>query len=497
MSSKLYIYNTLTKTKELFLPIDKNLIRVYRCGPTVQGRMHIGHAKTYTAFDVVRRYLMHLYGKDNVLYVMNITDVGHLAGDSDDGEDKLQAQAMKENISAFEVAAKYEEMFLRDMASMNILPPDRLPHATQFVRQQIEMISTLIEKKYAYATSDGSVYFDLEYYNQNLPFDSALRYGALSNRKTEEQESSGRINERDEKKSPQDFSLWKSASADDHFMLWLSPWGWGYPGWHIECSAMSKFYLGNTFDIHIGGLDNMFPHHECEIAQSQAANGCEFVRYWMHNNMLNLSGQKMSKSLGNMENMEDLYKIYDPMAIRFFLVQSHYRSQSEFSHEAIEAANSGLQKLKGTIKRLLFATGNSNETSAEIDFNSIQDLDFIRTFIDFMNDDFNTPNALGALFDAVSEVNKELDDKKNLDKLEKYSLGLRFAFDSVLGLNIFDSSSAVNNNVSDKLMGIIAELRKSARENKDYSTSDFIRDELNKNGIELQDTKDGPRWQFK
>lgn len=482
----LKIFNSLSKEKEEFIPINKDLIRLYRCGPTVQGKMHIGHAKTYVAFDVVRRFLIHLYGKSNVLYVMNITDVGHLAGDSDDGEDKLEGQALKENISPFEVAAKYEELFLNDMDKLNIMKPDRLPHASQFVRQQIEMIEILISKNYAYKVDSGSVYFDITNYEINKPFNGSLPYGSLSRRLKDDQINSGRIEVRSEKKDTRDFALWKGATKEEHFMLWLSPWGWGYPGWHIECSAMSKFYLGDTFDIHIGGLDNQFPHHECEIAQSQAANGKPFVNYWMHNNMLNNSGQKMSKSLGNMTDMDDLYKLIDPIAIRF-LIQSHYRSQSEYSFEALEASQKGLLKLKNVLVRLKYLVGEVSE----VDFN---DLDFIKEFIEFMNDDFNTPNAIASLFKGITDLHKLLDQKKiDIDLLKKYYSGFKFSFGDILGLDIFNSIK-IESDVTEKLMKLIFDIRKTAKVNKDYSTSDLIRDELKNAGIDIQDTKDGPRW---
>ncbi|MEO5928337.1 MAG: cysteine--tRNA ligase [Candidatus Kapaibacterium sp.] len=485
----LRIFNTLSRTKEEFVPIDPNLIRMYRCGPTVYSHPHIGHAKSFVSFDVIRRYLMHTYGKEHLLYVMNITDVGHLAGDADEGEDKVEEQARLEHRSPFEIALEYEESFWEDMDRLNMLRPDRTPHATDFIRQQIEAIETLIEKGLAYEVN-GSVYFDITEYERRPVEEGFVPYGGLSNRTTDEQEHGGRVAVKSEKRGPFDFALWKKAD-EKHFMQWLSPWGWGFPGWHIECSVMAKFYLGPTFDIHGGGLDNQFPHHECEIAQSQGANGKPFVRYWMHNNLVTTAGKKMGKSLGNATNMKVLFAKYDPMAIRFFILQSHYRSTLEFNEEAIEAAATGLEKLRKTIARLTeeVAKGGGNGASAE------GNLPFMDAFFAAMDDDFNTPVAIGALFEGIGEVNRLLAaGAPDPHLLHGYVESLTLAFDTILGLNLFVVVEGSDVAIASDLIELLIELRKEARGRKDFAMSDVIRDRLKGLGVALEDTKEGTRW---
>jgi cysteinyl-tRNA synthetase len=484
----LRIYNTLTRTKEEFAPIDPNLVRMYRCGPTVYKHMHVGHAKSYVSFDMVRRYLIHIYGADHVLYVMNITDVGHLADDSDDGEDKMEAQARKENRSPFEIAKYYEESWFSDFDKLNLLRPDRTPHATDFIRQQIEMTEELVAKGLAYVVN-GSVYFDVaEYEGRDLP-KGCVPYGSLSNRKSEDQQHGGRIAVYDEKRAPQDFALWKHA-APEHFMQWYSPWGWGFPGWHLECSVMSQYYLGATFDIHAGGLDNMFPHHECEIAQSQAANGAPFVRYWMHNNMMRIGDAKMGASAGNALTLKQLFERYDPMAVRFFILQSHYRSTLDYNIEAIEAAVTGLEKLRKNVANLRraaaapTANGSHRETPA-----------FMNDFLAAMDDDFNTPVALGALFEGISEINKLLAaGDPDVGTLRSYEAALKIAFDDILGLDLFSREESAGGELTGELIELMIELRKEARARKDFATSDAIRDRLKAIGVILEDTKEGTRW---
>lgn len=484
----LRIYNTLTRTKEDFTPIDPQLVRMYRCGPTVYKHMHVGHAKSYISFDVVRRYLMHVFGAEHVMFVMNITDVGHLADDSDDGEDKMEAQARRENRSPFEIAAFYEESWMSDMARINVLRPDRLPHATDFIRQQIQMAERLIADGLAYE-ANGSVYFDVaEYERRGIP-DGCIPYGGLSNRRSDDQVYGGRIAENQEKRAPQDFALWKAAEPE-HFMQWHSPWGWGYPGWHLECSVMAQYYLGATFDIHAGGLDNMFPHHECEIAQSQSANGVPFVRYWMHNNMVNVGDVKMGGSQGNALNMKELFERFDPIAIRFFVIQSQYRSPLEFGFDAVIAAATGLDKLRKTVARAQKALAgySPNGTAAE-------EPAFMRAFFDAMDDDFNTPVALGALFEGVSELNKLLEAEPRNPAAISATLGaLRIAFDDILGLDLFSRESAGDSAIAGDLVGLLITLRQEARARKDFATSDAIRDRLKEIGVVLEDTKEGTRW---
>ncbi len=486
----LRIYNTLTRSKEEFVPLDPNLIRMYRCGPTVYKHMHLGHAKSYVSFDMIRRYLIYLFGREHLLYVMNITDVGHLANDADEGEDKMEAQARRENRSPFEIAAEYEISWFEDFATLNILRPDRTPHATDFIRQQIEMIESLLQKGLAYHIR-GSVYFDVaEYERRGVP-DGCIPYGALSNRRSEEQQYGGRIALNDEKRAPQDFALWKKAEPE-HFMQWYSPWGWGYPGWHIECSAMSQFYLGSTFDIHAGGLDNMFPHHECEIAQSQSANGAPFVRYWMHNNMMRIGGDKMGESSGNAMSLKSLFEKYDPMALRFFILQSHYRSPLDFNDEAIDAAATGLEKLRRTTERLREAAGRADggDTMQEM-----AAFPFMMSFFAAMDDDFNTPVALGALFEGVSEINKILAAGSVDAALARaYESALRVAFDDILGLDLFAREAGGDLAIAGDLVNLLIDLRKEARARKDFATSDAIRDRLKALGVVLEDTKEGTRW---
>lgn len=500
----LQIYNTLTRSLEPFEPLDPDLVRIYNCGPTVYGDMHIGHAKPYVSFDIVVRWLRHLYGPDRVLYVMNITDVGHLVDDAEEGDDKIEAQARRENRSPYEIAAHYEANFWRDMDLLNCRRPDRTPHATDFVRQQIQMAATLIERGVAYE-SNGSVYFDVDAWSKVEKGEGIVEYGALSNRKVEDQTGGERIGENREKRNQQDFALWKRAE-ENHFMQWYSPWGWGFPGWHLECSVMSTFYLGDTFDIHGGGIENQFPHHECEIAQSQAATGKPFVRYWMHNNMVNVDGKKMGKSIGNTSNVFDLVETYSPMALRFFIAQSHYRSPLEFDRDAIAAAGAGYERLRGTMLRLrehlgdgrsgenrLGGTDGGSTGSAEADR-------FLARFSAAMNDDFNTPVAIGHLFEAVSRLNILLNDGATVDgatldeQLRAYERLLRFGFEEILGLE-FPSTGAADG-VTPALMEMVIELRKKARERKDFETADAIRDGLQAAGVVLEDGKEGTRWRI-
>ncbi|MCB0712471.1 MAG: cysteine--tRNA ligase [Ignavibacteriae bacterium] len=488
----LTIYNTLSRSKEEFHPIDPDLVRMYVCGPTVYGHMHIGHAKSYVSFDIVRRWLMHRYGQEGVLYVMNITDVGHLVGDGEEGEDKVEAQARRENRSPYEIAAYYEESFWDDMKDLNSLMPDRIPHATDFIRQQIKMTEELIAKGVAYE-SNGSVYFDVNAYQQQEKAEGMIPYGGLSNRKVEDQTGGERIEANPEKKNPQDFALWKRAD-EIHFMQWYSPWGWGYPGWHLECSVMSSFYLGKTFDIHGGGIENQFPHHECEIAQSQAVNDAPFVRYWMHHNMVNVSGQKMGKSLGNASNVKELIAEVGAMALRFFIAQSHYRSPLEYDPDAIVAAGSGFERLRGTITRLREVIGSDLETRvAGIDANP-EVKEVFDKFSAAMDDDFNTPVAIGYLFEGVSNLNKLLAaNSQDRSLLEAYNSLFTIAFEQVLGMD-FSAEDGRGGALADDLMRLIIDLRANARETKDFATADQIRDALKDAGVVLEDGKDGTRW---
>ncbi len=490
----LEIYNTLTRKKEEFKPIHPGRIGVYFCGPTVYGDAHVGHAKAYITADIVNRYLRFRYPDRKVTYVQNITDVGHMTDNADvGGEDKLEAQSRKEHKHPMEVAEYYTRRYFEDMDALNILRPDISPRATGHIIEQIELIKELLAKSYAYEAG-GNVYFDVS---------KDKDYGKLSGRKTEEQESSGRVEERSDKRSPQDFALWKRAEKG-HILQWPSPWGMGFPGWHIECSAMSEKYLYYSLpkderdksdymiDIHGGGLENQFPHHECEIAQSECAEGKKFAKYWMHNNMVTTGGVKMGKSLGNSAYLRDLYKQYDPLSLRFTILQSHYRSTTEFTEEAIAAADAGYQKLLGSYHRLVQATKGTERTALRSD-NPLG-----QQFIEAMDDDFNTARALAVLYDLAAETNSAIAAN------EKESLaGLRATWEALAGniLGIIPSIAASNEStpstVTDALVALLIRQRKAARDRRDFATSDAIRKELDAAGIILEDSKEGTTWRLK
>lgn len=476
----LQIYNTLSRKKELFEPVHPDRIGMYFCGPTVYGDSHVGHAKAYITADIVNRYLRFRYPDKKITYVQNITDVGHLTDDADEGEDKLEVQSQKEKKHPMEVAEYYTRRYFEDMDALNILRPDISPRATGHIIEQIELIKELIAKDFAYVV-DGNVYFDVA---------KDKEYGKLSGRKVEEQESSGRVEERSDKRSPQDFALWKRAEKN-HILQWPSPWGMGFPGWHIECSAMSMKYLGESFDIHGGGLENQFPHHECEIAQSECATGHPFVKYWMHNNMVTTGGVKMGKSLGNSAYLRDLFKQYDPLSLRFTILQSHYRSTTEFTEEAITAADAGYQKLLGSYRRLDEATQENTKTELDISH------PIVGQFITAMDDDFNTAKAIAVLYDLATETNNALVS----GEMEKYPSYLKI-WKTLAGdiLGILPTHLSTESNASTALesaMQILIRQRKTARDRRDFAASDAIRKELDEAGILLEDTKEGTTWRLK
>jgi cysteinyl-tRNA synthetase len=478
----LQIYNTLHRKKEEFVPLTPGSAGMYVCGPTVYSDAHIGHAKSYVTFDVVRRYLQFL--GYHVTYVQNITDVGHLTDDADEGEDKMLKKSAEIKQHPMQIAETYTRRFFEDMAALNVLPPDISPRATGHIIEQIEIIKDLIAKGFAYEVN-GSVYFDVT---------KDKEYGKLSGRKTEDQEGQGRVESRSEKRHPNDFALWKKAEKG-HILRWPSPWGEGFPGWHIECSAMSMKYLGETFDIHGGGLENQFPHHECEIAQSECSTGKPFARYWMHNNMVTVDGVKMGKSLGNSSYLRDLYKEYDPMTLRFYLLQSHYRSTTEFKKDAIEAAGVGYAKLLSAYRNLSESMGKSEArplNSAELEH------PLVRQFIEEMNDDFNTPKAIAVLYDLAKETNTLLaEGKPEKAKLENLYLIWNALADRVLGILPISDIGHQTSDVFPAIMGKIIVWRKKAREKKDFAMSDAIRDDLAEAGIILEDSKDGTKWSLK
>lgn len=463
----LKIYNSFTRQKEVFKPIVEGKVGMYVCGPTVYGPPHLGHARTYTNFDVIYRYLM--YSGYKVKYVQNITDVGHLVGDGDDGEDKIQKQAKKEDIDPYEIAYKYETLYFDAMGKLNILKPSISARATGAIPEIIEMVQTILDKGYAYVTKEGNVYFSVRKF---------AGYGQLSHRTLDNNLSGERIAVADDKQAPEDFALWKRAEKN-HLMKWNSPWGEGYPGWHIECSTLSKKFLGKTFDIHGGGIDNIFPHHECECAQSEVANGQKFVNYFIHNNLLTVNGTKMGKSLGNFVTCEELFNEFDPMGVRYFILQFSYRSPMDFTKKAIAEASAQFEKIKETYFRLQKICGSSSKPEGEAE-------QLLNKFTAAMDDDFNTPLAISELLKLVKVATgiSESDAAKAgqlLGALQKMAY--------ILGLKFEESAKAKESCNEEKLMDIIAEVRNKLRQEKNYELSDFIRDRLQENNIVVKDKK--------
>ena len=491
-SSELHVYNTLTRKKELFEPIHSPHVGMYVCGPTVYGDAHLGHAKSYVSFDVIRRYLSYLDYK--VRYVQNITDVGHLVGDGDEGEDKISKKARVEQVDPMEIAEIYTYTYFRDMDALSVQRPDISPRATGHIPEQIAMIQDLIDKGYAYAI-DGNVYFDIQ---------SAPNYGQLSGRNVEKASSGTRIKSASDKRNPADFALWKKAD-DKHLMKWPSPWGVGYPGWHIECSAMSIKYLGAHFDIHGGGIENQFPHHECEIAQAECSTGKSFAKYWLHNNMVTLDGQKMGKSLGNAISLEQFFngshpllqRSWDPQVIRFFLLQSHYRSTTDFSEKALEAAEAGFQSLRAAIESIMMYKPQ-NRNDQKNDVNNVKVLpNFKAAFESAMNDDFNTAQAIASLFDNTKKIKKKITAGQSPSDLLALQNWLKIALTEVLGLetNLSNKSgSNFNDKLSEDLLHLLIDIRTKARMEREFELSDIIRDRLKDLDIELEDSKEGTRY---
>ena len=486
MENKLFIYNTLTRKKEEFKPLNPPFVGLYVCGPTVYSDVHLGNCRTFISFDMIYRYLKHLGFK--VRYVRNITDAGHLEGDRDEGDDKFAKKAKLEQVEPMEIVQKYTVGFHDVMRIFNALPPSIEPTATGHICEQIEMIKEIIAKGYAYEIN-GTVYFDVEKYNKEFA------YGQLTNRKLEELlEGTRELSGQDEKKGRLDFALWISAKSET-LMKWPSPWGWGFPGWHIECSAMSSKYLGNTFDIHGGGMDLQATHHTNEIAQSQACNHTAPVNYWMHTNMLTVNGVRMSKSAGNGFLPGELFsgdhplleKGYSPMAVRFFMMQTHYRSTLDFSNEALQASEKGYARLMQSIKTL--ENIKPSQTSTE-SVNLIE-----KACYDAMNDDFNTSVLIANLFEAARIVNTANDGKAQLtandiETLKK--LFKTFVID-VLGLQA-EQESSKQTEVMKGLVDLVLDIRNKAKLNKDFTTSDEIRNRLTQTGVQVKDSKEGTSW---
>lgn len=482
----LRITNALTRQKEEFKPLHARKVNMYVCGPTVYDYPHIGHAKTYIAFDVVVRYLRYL-GYD-VLYVQNITDVGHLVGDAEEGEDKIQKKARQDSVSPMQIVETYTRVFFENMDALGVGRPDISPRASGHIPEQIELIEKLIEKGHAYE-ADGSVYFDVL---------SDPDYGKLSGRKLEEQEEGSRFEVHQDKRNPADFALWKKADPT-HLLRWNSPWGIGYPGWHIECSAMAAKYLGETFDIHGGGRDNIFPHNECEIAQSECAHGAPFAQYWMLTGSLTLDGVKMSKSLGNTLTINDaLYnRKWKPEAIRYFILSSHYSNPVDFSDEAMEATTKGWQRIMGavTLIRQQMTHAPAGEASTEV-AKLVQDTKAL--FEEKMNDDFNAPAALAVLQDYTRAVNTLANGTTPLSSgsLKAIDELYRLIGNTVLGIVPDHVEEDGSPEREEGLMRLIIELRALARKNKDWGTADKVRDQLKALGIILEDRPDGTIWKI-
>jgi len=491
MDNELLIYNTLKKKKEIFKPINEGRVGMYVCGPTVYGKAHLGHARSAITFDTLFRYLKYLGYK--VRYVRNITDVGHLVNDADDGEDKIAKKARIEKLEPMEIVQEYTEYYHRCLEDMNVLPPSIEPRATGHIIEQIQTVQKILDSGYGYI-SNGSVYFDVKKYADKN------NYGELSGRKIEDLLSNTReLDGQEEKHSPLDFAIWKKASPE-HIMHWPSPWSEGFPGWHMECTTMSCKYLSENFDIHGGGMDLIFPHHEAEIAQSVAAFGHTSVNYWMHNNMITLNGQKMGKSLGNAIALDEFFsgnhplleKAYSPMTIRYFMLTAHYRSTLDFSNQALQAAEKGLNRLLKAFKTLNNLESSSSSSSS-IDIKNLKTECF-----DAMNDDINTPIALSHLFEGVKIINSIADKKERIsdnDLKEMKSLFSTFIFD-LFGLKIQEENNT-DLKPYENAINLLLQLRLEAKQKKDWVTSDKIRDGLNKSGFDIKDTPDGFSWELK
>lgn len=495
MQQNLLIYNSLTRRKQLFVPLVEGRVGMYVCGPTVYGDGHLGHARPAITFDVLFRYLTHLGYK--VRYVRNITDVGHLEHDADEGEDKIAKKARLEQLEPMEVVQHYLNRYHDAMARLNVLPPSIEPHASGHIIEQIEYIKKILDAGYAYE-SNGSIYFDVPKYNRDH------NYGKLSGRNIEELLSETRsLDGQQEKRNPADFALWKKAQPE-HIMRWPSPWSDGFPGWHLECSTMGEKYLGETFDIHGGGMDLKFPHHECEIAQSVAHHGHDTVRYWMHNNMITINGQKMGKSLGNFITLDEFFtgshplltQAYTPMTIRFFILQAQYRSTVDFSNEALQASEKALDRMLEGWRRLADLKGSNTSTvTAEI-------ADLEQKCYDALNDDLNTPIVIAHLFEAVGIINRVADGHAtataaDIDALK--ALFQIFLFD-ILGMRPEAADLGGDEKALEPYRGavdLLLQVRAEAKAKKDWATSDLIRDRLAALGFNVKDTKSGVEWSVK
>jgi len=518
--NNLHVYNTLSRSKERFEPLAPPFVGMYVCGPTVYGDAHIGHAKSYVSFDVIVRYLRYL--GYNVRYVQNITDVGHLTDDADQGEDKVERKARVEQVHPMQIAEKFTRSYFEDMDRLNLLRPDISPRASGHIIEQIELVKAILARGHAYETG-GNVYFDVA---------SWPKYGKLSGRNVEEMQAGARVEVAAEKRHPADFALWKRAEPG-HIMQWPSPWGMGYPGWHLECSAMSMKYLGESFDIHGGGIENQFPHHEDEIAQAEAATGKPFVKYWLHNNMVTVGGQKMGKSLGNFITLKDAFKKWDPMVLRLFILQSHYRSPLDFSDEALGAAKEGLDRLRRAFFPLLVFARHSTHGEATAETMALCE-SFRQSFARAMDDDFNTPMALAALFELAREANKigmsgqatsgdcqtlhalylELGDGVLGIGLKEKTFGMSGFAEAIVesagrlktpseidlhgpGTDTEEVGQPLVTDPLEMLARLVIDIRNESRAARNFPQADAIRKRLDEIGILLEDTPQGTTWRFK
>ena len=490
MNSSLSVYNSLKGEKEVFKSLVSDHVGMYVCGPTVYSKVHLGNCRTFISFDLIYRYLNHLGYK--VRYVRNITDAGHLENDADEGEDRIAKKARLESIEPMEVVQRYTVDFRNIMAKFNALPPSIEPTATGHIVEQIELIKEIIAKGYAYEIN-GSVYFDVLKFNKDIP------YGKLSGRNIEELIHNTRTLEgQSDKKNPQDFALWKKAEPV-HIMRWPSPWSDGFPGWHLECTAMSRKYLGDQFDIHGGGMDLKFPHHECEIAQAESINKIPPVKYWLHANMLTLNGKKMAKSTGNNILPEEMFsgsntvfkKAFSPMVVRFFMLQAHYRSIVDISETALEASEKGFNRLLEALQTLKNLTPSNSTT--EFDFKS-----WVARCYEAMNDDFNSPLLIAHLFDAVKFINAVANQKQAIDANDLHDLKNHFDafFYDVLGLNSSDRETTKDDSQLERTLELLLQIRNKARASKDFETSDLIRNTLSNLNIQINDAPEGSSFKI-
>ena len=466
------LYNTFTRKKEEFKPVVDGRLGIYVCGPTVYGMPHLGHAKSYINFDTIVRYFTFLGYK--VKYVQNITDVGHLVGDGDSGEDKISKQAKLEQLDAFEIAYKYEVEYFKNMDKLGVLRPSISCRATGFIMEMIDTVKDILDKGYAYVTPQGNVYFDVRKYSN---------YGQLSNRKLEDAVSGERIEVADDKRYPADFALWKSVDKDV-LMQWDSPWGRGCPGWHLECTTLGKKFLGDHFDIHGGGIDNIFPHHECECAQADIVNGHLPMNYFMHNGLVTVNGTKMGKSLGNFITLPDLFKKFNPMVIRYFILQFHYRSAVDFSDDGLKLADKQFVKLQESINAVRTIT---SEESTEINNPELKAI--YQAFIDAMNEDFNTPVAMVEFNKIIKFIGQNI-QSDNVDILKEINLFVRRLGCDVLGLDFGEISLKVVEDIPSEIIEL-AKLRWEYKQNRDWVNADKYRDEILNKGYAILDSKDG------